>query len=1093
MIAVSERTVRIPRFCRLKAFFTVFVLFVSFSRAFAQSSDSNVTTIKINNANQTSYQKDPDTKNDIIVLKGLVSLSVEKGSTVSDIKADSVTFDRKTQMLYAEGNVEITTKSSASGGETTTANSLLMNTSTLEGVFDNARVVQTQSDALNLPSGSTLIVFADFFGKSSQNTIVFKNSSLTFCDDENPHWHIDATRTWLLPGGEFAFFNALLYVGSVPVMYFPAFYYPKEELVFNPVFGYQKREGFSIQTTTYIIGRKPLDTSTTSSSSTSSSSTEDDSSSASESLKGVYNFVKPSKLKNQELEGLVLHNLDSDFTGDTSKYLKFMADWYSTLGGMTGFEGKFTPSDVITQLDITALLGFSNVVFMAPNGNYFAYSQQTGEKYYDTSNFLGVYMPFRYLMDFKMTVAKPLKLDIALPVYSDPFFAWDFKTSRKESMDWIGYLIEMASNDFEDRTVSESSSFSWTVTGSYSPLIPDFLKPYISTASVTFNSSVLFSIANVKDRNEAFSSADSSDRGDLMLYSPERKFYYPSQVTPLSTTVSFSGTLFEYPLTTARKNGTSPVYAIALNKPDDIKENKETSGESNESSSAKQDDEEKITPTLPLLDYSSPEFVLPTGFAYKLGYNFSSTFSNQISYSPNDLNKSSDFSWNNVNLYMYNVKMPVSVTSDTSYGGNFFNLKNSINYNPVWQEHPYISDEANKKSIKLSDYKTESQTITNVNAVTLRPLSYIDLFSESSVQWDSSIKLFRREFIGTADEPSWKYKGVDWDDEECITVNSLTATLVLAELDKKFKQSLAFAAIMPPILRQYTGTLTLTFPYVVTSVTTGLQETTKDTNVSESDRWKKKPLTENLSVNLFDSTFQFTQSFSYNLQDDYAENLKFGLNYNGLSATYIMAYSPLYDFDKTTGWKSNGDHDFVPYSLELGYAPAKKTYYKWLNRISISPGINTKLVYDFVRPTNSYFTITPALTFKINNFFDLTLSFTTKNSVIYRYFQSALGHDGRLPGEQNMFVDLFNSFRFDDQAMRESSGFKLKSFNLTLSHDLHDWKFNLTAKFEPRLLTVNGKKQYDLKPYITIGIVWNPLPSMRTQIVDNYGTWQLKN
>lgn len=241
MIAVSERTVRIPRFCRLKAFFTVFVLFVSFSRAFAQSSDSNVTTIKINNANQTSYQKDPDTKNDIIVLKGLVSLSVEKGSTVSDIKADSVTFDRKTQMLYAEGNVEITTKSSASGGETTTANSLLMNTSTLEGVFDNARVVQTQSDALNLPSGSTLIVFADFFGKSSQNTIVFKNSSLTFCDDENPHWHIDATRTWLLPGGEFAFFNALLYVGSVPVMYFPAFYYPKEELVFNPVFGYQKR------------------------------------------------------------------------------------------------------------------------------------------------------------------------------------------------------------------------------------------------------------------------------------------------------------------------------------------------------------------------------------------------------------------------------------------------------------------------------------------------------------------------------------------------------------------------------------------------------------------------------------------------------------------------------------------------------------------------------------------------------------------------------------------------------------------------------------------------------------------------------------
>ena len=115
-------------------------------------------------------------------------------------------------MLYAEGNVEIITKSSSSGGETTTASALLMNTSTLEGVFDDGRVVQTQSDALNLPSGSTLIVFSDIFGKSESNTIAFKDSSLTFCDDSDPHWHIDASRTWLLLGGEFAFFNAFLYV-----------------------------------------------------------------------------------------------------------------------------------------------------------------------------------------------------------------------------------------------------------------------------------------------------------------------------------------------------------------------------------------------------------------------------------------------------------------------------------------------------------------------------------------------------------------------------------------------------------------------------------------------------------------------------------------------------------------------------------------------------------------------------------------------------------------------------------------------------------------------------------------------------------------
>ena len=298
--------------------------------------ESVTTTININNARQTSNQKDEETGNDLIILEGSVQLSVQNGSSTSEIKADRITYDRVTEILFAEGNVEITTKSSGSGGETTTAKSLLLNTSTLEGVFDDGRVIQTQSDAINLPSGSTLIVFSDLMGKSLNNTIAFKNSSLTFCDDENPHWKINASRTWLLPGGEFAFFNALLYVGVVPVFYFPAFYYPKDELVFNPVFSTRNREGYAIQTTTYLIGRKPLESSSSSSAGSSSSSD------GSDSLKALYNFMKPSSLKEQKLEGLVLHNLDQDYTGDTSKYLKFMADWYSRLGYMVGVDGSFT-------------------------------------------------------------------------------------------------------------------------------------------------------------------------------------------------------------------------------------------------------------------------------------------------------------------------------------------------------------------------------------------------------------------------------------------------------------------------------------------------------------------------------------------------------------------------------------------------------------------------------------------------------------------------------------------------------------------------------------------------------------------------------
>ena len=123
-----------------------------------------VTVITINNARQSSYKKNEENGDDCIVLEGSVSLSVQKGNTTNEIKADKILYDRKTEMLYADGNVEIIMKS-GSGNDTATATSLIMNTSTLEGIFDNGRIVQKQSDALNLPSGSTLIVFSEIFGK----------------------------------------------------------------------------------------------------------------------------------------------------------------------------------------------------------------------------------------------------------------------------------------------------------------------------------------------------------------------------------------------------------------------------------------------------------------------------------------------------------------------------------------------------------------------------------------------------------------------------------------------------------------------------------------------------------------------------------------------------------------------------------------------------------------------------------------------------------------------------------------------------------------------------------------------------------------
>jgi len=102
-----------------------------------------------------------------------------------------------------------------------------------------------------------------------------------------------------------------------------------------------------------------------------------------------------------------------------------------------------------------------------------------------------------------------------------------------------------------------------------------------------------------------------------------------------------------------------------------------------------------------------------------------------------------------------------------------------------------------------------------------------------------------------------------------------------------------------------------------------------------------------------------------------------------------------------------------------------------------------------------------------------------------------LGEDGRIPGEENPFIDLINSYRFDNESLRKASGFKLKSLNFTLTHDLHDWNFKTTFKLAPRLVTTTSSSYYDFNPYMSISVIWNPMASMKTQVVDDYGTWEL--
>lgn len=1061
------------------------VFFVS-CHGFVFGQEKNVSVITIEGADFTEYKKNKETNTEEIILTGNVTISVKKDSKTSRVSADTVTYNRSTQMMYAVGNVSLVQTDSGEGEQHITATTLLLNTSTLEGIFDNGRAVQTQSNAINLPADSTLIVASRIFGRDNSSTIVFKNAELTFCDDENPHWKIKASKIWLLPGGEFAFLNAFVSVGSIPLLYLPAFYYPKDELLFNPSFGYSDRTGYFVQTTTYLLGRKPLDTS-------SDDSDDDDIG------KGIFNFIKPSKLKEQKREGLVYHNLEEDYKGSTSNYLKVLADYYGNMGLLTGLEGVWIPEDsAISEISGSARIAFSNTVFET-NGKYTSYGPD-GDVYKDKANFLGVETPFRYSANFSFKSSNPFGLSISIPVYSDPYFSDDF-SERSEYLDWIGFLMAGSGSeeDDEEDTSSNVSSFDWNVSGNFTFNVPEFLDPYIETLSITsLSSSIAF---NSRTRNDT----DFMESNNLWRsFTPERSFFYPSQITPLKISAQISGTIFSYPPKERKiKAFETAVFPLELDVPDYIAEKKSDVDEKknkDEKSDLPEKNDDILFDSLEILEIENSDaskVTALTPLSYSLKYSLAPQFISQLNYDSSVLSCPEDFEWKNLYSSYIQVKSPLTITSDLGFHNDFVSMTNDFLFEPVYQTHPNLDgySEASAKSVKKTDYQARKLDLTNTNTVSFKPFVFNEILKDSTILWTTKLKLVKTEveFLGDELDPKFKFASFDPGDEDCFTVHTLSATINAVEDD--FSQTFVLSTDLNPQPEAYDAMLSFGFPHATLSFSGGIEE-----KKSEDVEFVWKPFQQSLSLKFFDDNLNFTESYNYDLEEKYSDSLKLALSYKNFQLAYTMLYTNGYDFDSESGWVQREEKEFLPYSASLAYASSGTTYRYWKNRIVFTPKLNTSISYDCIRPTNSFFRFVPEITFKVHEALDITFSAETQNDVIFRYFQDYVGYKDVLSGEKNVFKDLYNSFAFwgngsfwdPDQTNRKSSGFKLKNMKISVKRNLHDWTLEGNVTFKPRAITDdNGKKSYDYHPYISFLVSWKPMPSMKTEIVDEYGEWEL--
>lgn len=221
-------------------------------------SDSNAETD--NKGYQLKIEKcDSISVNDgFMVLEGNVSLSFstddDKGKKL--LGADRIVMDMDNRILTAIGNAVFKDASEDSSRQELLGEIVSYNWDTsdinLQGGDISSLRKNNEGNTVEFhATGSTVRYIGD------EDVIVFENGTIS-TSKSDPYWGISSARTALLGGGDLFIFNAVLFLGRVPILWFPAFFYPGTRLIFNPAIGLASDRGMFLNTTTEIYGTFPI-------------------------------------------------------------------------------------------------------------------------------------------------------------------------------------------------------------------------------------------------------------------------------------------------------------------------------------------------------------------------------------------------------------------------------------------------------------------------------------------------------------------------------------------------------------------------------------------------------------------------------------------------------------------------------------------------------------------------------------------------------------------------------------------------------------------------------------------------------------------
>jgi len=1030
--------------------------------------NENQKIMTIQSARTTEYFKIEVVNEDYARLTGEVHLELKDKDSKHTIIANDILFNRTRNIITARGGVEYI-KVKGDSTETFRGENITVNIDNWSSVFlDGKSEKKIEGDSSAYFFSGTVITRTD------EDVMILNKAKITNAKDANAYWSINASKVWLLPGSDFAIFNAVLKVGEVPVMYIPFFYYPADEVIFHPTIGYRSREGAFVQTTTYLMGRPKAN--------------KNDVNSLSKILGNSNDMEK-------ERQGIFLRSTGKPTVNTSSTSLKAMIDYYTNLGGHFGIEYNTPKIGILNAFNLNLSLGFTRTV-TETNGQFTPYAPNyDGTSDWNDSNLFSMVVPFRYR--FKTDSGFNGKyggLSWNITLLSDPYIESDF-SKRSEDMDWFNMIQQGVSALEDEITLYDIQSYYWQLTGSLRPSVQK-LSPYLSSLSLSSISATM-----------NFKTIEDYEISKANRFSPNRFFFAPDNVK-LNITGSASGT----PLTIAggsvnaasgsASSGNSasgnaaykteaepidPLKDIGIPRSPWLAADKEEDGETSA--------EDKLKPPVLSQRFEPPK---AGSLRFIIDYQLSPTSSSELQFRSgyNNWTSFDDVDWNEVQSLLTSIGGSGNINFNMNHSDNIFSNKFSFTGSGTYRDYLYISEDAeayldsNGEFDRKKEYAARESQYRQTHYLTsysytgsLRPLYKNTIFSQSNLQYSFGGTLVKSKFTGTGENPEWEPVFGAWD-KDYLEKHTFAANLAANVMEKN--QTISFNADIPP--KDASISANATFRVWVSDTTVRVRVK----NPGEPDIRIIEPVhfSETLKFSNI-STITSTMILDPE-QDNEVTSVTASLSLWNFRANFNALKMRGYTFksnDPNPGgeWVLDTEPSLNPKDLSLNYNRTFSNVVVIKDWVKFSSTVNTSLNFDLQKYTSSNFRFIFSLNLGITDFLDLTLSSTSQNDVIFRYFKNVSGMEDLtsmyIEGEQNnLFIDLFDSFNFTDETKRRRSGFKLKSFSFKALHKLGDWNAELGIVLSTDLERTSFPPKYEIYTDVSFSVKWVPISEIKTDI-----------